>query len=125
QAALASVGPQPTAERARLLAHLAAELCFAGDDQRRVTLSDQAEVIARDLGDNGLLAWVLNRTGYAAFAPDRVERLLAPGGEATRRWEAAADPSPRGRGRYYWSGSLLTAGHLPGFRTVTETMLAV
>ena len=125
QAALESVGPQPTAERARLLAHLAAELCFAGDDQRRVTLSDQAEVIARDLGDSGLLAWVLNRTGYAAFAPDRVERLLARGEEATRLSDAAGDPAQRVLSRYYWSGALLTAGDLPGFRTVTETMLAV
>jgi class 3 adenylate cyclase len=74
EAALASVGPRPTADRARLLAHLAAELCFAGDDPRRVALSDEAEDIARGLGDNDLLAWVLNRTGYAAFAPDRVDR---------------------------------------------------
>jgi hypothetical protein len=44
EAALESVGPEPTAERARLLAHLAAELCFAGDDRRRVALSDEAEV---------------------------------------------------------------------------------
>jgi hypothetical protein len=51
EAALESVGPQPTPERARLLAHLAAELCFARDDRRRVALSDQAEDIAR--------AWVM------------------------------------------------------------------
>ena len=88
-------------------------------------LSDQAEVIARDLGDSGLLAWVLNRTGYAAFAPDRVERLVARGAEATRLSDAAGDPAQRVLSRYYWSGALLTAGDLPGFRTVTETMLAV
>ena len=39
--------------------------------------TDEAEAIARGLGDHDLLAWVLNRTGYAAFAPDRVERLVA------------------------------------------------
>jgi class 3 adenylate cyclase/DNA polymerase III delta prime subunit len=125
QAALESVGPQPTAERARLLAHLAAELCFAGDDRRRVALSDEAEAIARGRGDTGLLAWVLNRTGYAAFAPDRVERLVARGGEATRLSDAAGDPAQRVLSRYYWSGALLTAGDLPGFRAVTEEMLAV
>ena len=125
EAALESVGPQPTAERARLLAHLAAELCFAGDDRRRVALSDEAEGIARGLGDRGLLAWVLNRTGYAAFAPDRVERLVARGEEATRLSDAAGDPAQRVLSRYHWSGALLTAGDLPGFRAVTETMLAV
>ena len=89
EAALASVGGRPTAERARLLAHLAAEVCFAGDDRRRVALSDEAEAIARGLGDRDLLAWVLNRTGYAAFAPDRVARLVARGEEATRLSDAA------------------------------------
>jgi class 3 adenylate cyclase/tetratricopeptide (TPR) repeat protein len=125
EAALETVGPQPTAERARLLAHLAAELCFAGDNQRRVGLSDEAEGIARGLGDDGLLAWVLNRTGYAAFAPDRVERLVARGEEATRLSDAAGDPAQRVLSRYYWSGALLTAGDIPGFRAVTEAMLAV
>jgi class 3 adenylate cyclase len=125
QAALESVGPQPTADRARLLAHLAAELCFAGDDRRRVALSDEAEGIARSLGDDGLLAWVLNRTGYAAFAPDRVERLVARGEEATRLSDATGDPAQRVLSRYHWSGALLTAGDLAGFRAVTETMLAV
>jgi class 3 adenylate cyclase len=125
EAALEAVGPQPTAERARLLAHLAAELCFAGDDQRRVALSDQAESIARGLGDRDLLAWVLNRTGYAAFAPDRVERLVARGEEATRLSDASGDPAQRVLSRYYWSGALLTAGHLSAFRQVTEAMLAV
>jgi hypothetical protein len=125
EAALESVGPQPTAERARLLAHLAAELSFAGDDRRRVALSDQAEGIARGLGDNDLLAWVLNRTGYAAFAPDRVERLVARGAEATRLSDAAGDPAQQVLSRYYWSGALLTAGDLPGFRAVTEAMLTV
>jgi hypothetical protein len=125
EAALESVGPQPTAERARLLAHLAAELCFARDDRRRVALSDQAEDIARGLGDGGLLAWVLNRTGYAAFAPDRVKRLVARGEEATRLSDATGDPAQRVLSRYFWSGALLTIGDLPAFRQVTEAMLAV
>jgi hypothetical protein len=125
EAALESVGPQPTAERARLLAHLAAELCFARDDRRRVALSDQAEDIARGLGDGDLLAWVLNRTGYAAFAPDRVERLVARGEEATRLSDATGDPAQRVLSRYFWSGALLTIGDLPAFRQVTEAMLAV
>jgi class 3 adenylate cyclase/DNA polymerase III delta prime subunit len=125
EAALDAVGPQPTAERARLVAHLAAELCFAGDHRRRVALSDEAEGIARSLGDDGLLAWVLNRTGYAAFAPDRVERLVARGEEATRLSDAAGDPAQRVLSRFYWSGALLTAGDLPAFRQVTESMLAV
>jgi tetratricopeptide (TPR) repeat protein len=125
EAALESGGPQPTAERARLLAQLAAELCFAGDHRRRVALADEAEDIARSLGDDGLLAWVLNRTGYAAFAPDRVQRLVARGEEATRLSDAVGDPAQRVLSRFYWSGALLTAGDLTAFRQVTETMVTV
>src|SRR5512132_3188578 len=125
EAALESLGPQPTAERARLLAQLAAELCFAGDHRRRVELSDEAEDIARSLGESGLLAWVLNRTGYAAFAPDRVQHLVARGEEATRLSDAVGDPAQRVLSRFYWSGALLTAGDLTAFRQVTEAMLAV
>jgi ATP/maltotriose-dependent transcriptional regulator MalT len=68
---------------------------------------------------------VLNRTGYAAFAPDRVERLVARGEEATRLSDATGDPAQQVLSRYYWSGALLTAGDLPGFREVTGAMLAV
>jgi class 3 adenylate cyclase len=125
EAALASAGPRPTADRARLLAQLAAEVSFAGDDRRRVALSDEAEDIARGLGDGDLLAWVLNRTGYAAFAPDRVERLVARGEEATRLSDATGDPAQQVLSRYHWSGALLTAGDLPGFRAVTAQMRAV
>jgi hypothetical protein len=81
--------------------------------------------MARGLRDSGLLAWVLNRTGYAAFLPERVERLVARGEEATRLSDAAGDPAQQVLSRYYWSGALLTAGDLPGFRAVTEMMLAV
>ena len=125
EAALESVGPRATAERARLLAHLAAEVCFAGDDRRRVALCDEAEAMARGLGDTALLAWVLNRTGYAAFAPDRVQRLVARGEEATRLSDAIGDPAQRVLSRFHWSGALLTVGDLPGFRAVTASMLAV
>ena len=125
EAALEAVGPPPTAERARLLAQLAAELCFAGDHRRRVELSDEAEDIARSLGESDLLAWVLNRTGYAAFAPDRVQHLVARGEEATRLSDAVGDPAQRVLSRFYWSGALLTAGDLTAFRQVTEAMLAV
>jgi class 3 adenylate cyclase/DNA polymerase III delta prime subunit len=125
QAALGAVGPQPSAERARLVAQLANELCFVGDGQQRVALSDQAEGIARGLGDDGLLAWVLNRTSEAAFAPDRIERLVARGEEATRLSDATGDPAQRVLSRYYWSSALLAAGDLPAFRQVTEEMLAV
>ncbi|GAC1597917.1 MAG: hypothetical protein NVS3B21_22970 [Acidimicrobiales bacterium] len=125
EAALDAVGPEPSAERARLLAHLAAEIAFSNDNERRLALSDEAEIIARDLKDPALLAWVLNRTGYVAFAPDRIERLLSRGEEATVLSDAEGDPTQRVLARFYWSGALLIAGQVDRFREVTAEMLTV
>ena len=70
EAALELVDSQPSSARGRLLANLAAEIAFGGDDQRRLVLSDAAEQMARSFNDGRLLAWVLNRTGYAAVLAD-------------------------------------------------------
>ncbi|MGH9164135.1 MAG: BTAD domain-containing putative transcriptional regulator [Acidimicrobiales bacterium] len=125
EAALDLVGPQPSADRARLLAQLAAEISFTGDDRRRLALSDEAEDMARTLGDDTVVAWVLNRTGYAAFSPRRVARLVARGHEAVGLSDAHGDPSQRVLSRYFLSAALLTAGDLPSFRRVTGEMLDV
>ncbi|MDQ3895761.1 MAG: hypothetical protein M3326_00690, partial [Actinomycetota bacterium] len=125
EAALAALGPSPSAARALLLAQLAAEISFTRDDRRRLALADEAEAMARLVGDEALLARVLNRTGYAAFSAARVDRLVTRGEEATRLSDASGDPAQRVLARYFWSGALLTAGQLPAFRTVTRSMLAV
>lgn len=125
EAALDVVGSTSSAERARLLAQLAAEISFTHDDRRRLALSDEAEEMARALGDSSLLAWVLNRTGYAAFSHQRVKRLVARGEEATLLSDATGDPSQRVLSRYFWSAALLTVGDLAEFTRVTEQMLAV
>ncbi|MDQ4134153.1 MAG: AAA family ATPase [Actinomycetota bacterium] len=125
EAALAAVGEKPTAERARLLAQLAAEVTFTRDDRRRLALADEAEKIARGMGDGALLAEVLNRTGYAAYSPRRIERLVARAEEATRLADASADPAQRVLGRYFLAGSLLSAGDIPRFRRVTAEMVEV
>jgi hypothetical protein len=72
-------------------------------------LQARALDIARGLGDGGLLAWVLNRTGYAAFAPDRAERLVARGEEATRLSDATGDPAQRVLSRYYYGAHRILA----------------
>lgn len=125
ESALAAVGPEPSAERALLLAQQAAEISFTRDDHRRLALADEAEAMARLVGDEGLLARALNRTGYAAFSPARIDRLVARGQEATRLSDAVGDPAQQVLARYFWSGALLTAGEIADFRTVTKEMLAV
>src|SRR5262249_5690010 len=76
EAALAAVGPQSIAERARLLAPLAAEVLFTGDHVWRLDLADEAEALARRLDDRPMLGWVLVRTGFAAVSNERWLQLV-------------------------------------------------
>ena len=59
EAALDLAGQEDSARRARLLAHLAMELSFGPDHERRNQVSDQALAIARRIDDPAALAEVL------------------------------------------------------------------
>src|SRR5439155_9420410 len=75
-AALELVGENDSALRARLLAHLAVELSFGADAERRVSASDQALAIARRIDDRAVLAEVMVLRSYAIVGPElQAERL--------------------------------------------------
>ena len=63
--------------RARLLARLAMELYFAGAEERRAILVDEAVAIARRLGDPATLAYALNARYAALWGPANVEDAVA------------------------------------------------
>src|SRR6516225_10181282 len=64
------------AVRARLLARLAMEQYFGGAAERRAVLVDEAEAIARRLGDPVTIAYALNARYAALWGPDiAAERL--------------------------------------------------
>ena len=76
EAAIELVGEGDTVMRARLLAHLAMELSFGPDSERRIEASDQALAIARRLGDRAALADVMVLRSFAVTDPElRAERL--------------------------------------------------
>jgi class 3 adenylate cyclase len=76
--ALAAIGDDDPALRARLLATLALELAWQPDPARRLAMSAEALQIARSLSDPGTLAEVLLARDYTITAPDNVaERLEA------------------------------------------------
>ncbi|WP_433268764.1 BTAD domain-containing putative transcriptional regulator [Micromonospora vinacea] len=64
--ALTALGPIRTAQRSRLLSTLALELRGTSTDRGR-RAADEAETIARDIGDPGLLAFALNARFMHAF----------------------------------------------------------
>ena len=125
EAALDAIGPEPSADRARLLAHLAGEVTFAGDHERRLALADESEALARRLGDRALLAWVLVRTAFAAVTNDRWQRLVTRTAEAVELADETGDPSLRVLARLWSSSAGLTAGDLPAFERANEEIGAI
>ena len=123
--ALEVIGPEASADRARLLAHLASEVTFAGDHDRRRALSAEAEAMARPLGDPELLAWVLVRTGFAVQAVDRADEMVVLGEETTALSDMTGDPALRVISRIWWSSDLLTVGDVAGMRRVTSELVDI
>lgn len=75
------VGHDPTAQRARLLAALSAELLFDDDPKAARRTSDEALHIARELGDAPTFVTVVTLRMVALWRPDTVEERLALGAE--------------------------------------------
>ncbi|MCA1569078.1 MAG: AAA family ATPase [Chloroflexi bacterium] len=75
--ALAALGEEQSALRARVLGHLAAARSFARPEERSPALARQALAIARRVGDKATLADVLATSHWATRALDNVEERLA------------------------------------------------
>jgi class 3 adenylate cyclase/DNA-binding CsgD family transcriptional regulator len=73
--ALAVLGPEPSAMRARLLSELAVQL---GDSsvERGIALATEAESIARGVGDADVLGFVLLRSRHIGRHPRRLQEHL-------------------------------------------------
>ena len=91
EVALTAVGPADSPERARLLAALATELHFAGDE-RPVGLSRDGLAIARRLGETSTLADAVEAVWLAARDPATLAERAALAHELTRIATQAGDP---------------------------------
>jgi class 3 adenylate cyclase len=78
---LTLLGPEPTANRARVLAALSAELTFDDDRSAPESASDEALAIARELGDPTTLVTTLGLRLVAIWRPDTVQERLEIGAE--------------------------------------------
>jgi len=94
EASLDRVGPTPTPERARLLAHLASDRSYDGEPERRARLVEEALDIARQVDDPATLFDVLLRR-IGIWMPADVNERLAESAEALAIAEALADPVAR------------------------------
>jgi tetratricopeptide (TPR) repeat protein len=93
EAALSTLPPGDSPNRARLLAALGQELLYAGDRDRRVHLSQEATDMARRLGEPATLAHVLLERFFTISAPSTLYQRLDDSAELLSLAEALSDPS--------------------------------
>jgi tetratricopeptide (TPR) repeat protein len=115
----------PSPRRARVLGQLASELTFSGQHERRLRLADEAEAMARSIGDDLLLGQVLVATSFASVSSPHWDRLVDRSAEATQLADASGDPTQRALARVFQSAAALTAGRLDESRRILHELLDI
>jgi tetratricopeptide (TPR) repeat protein len=112
--ALAGLGDEDSALRARLLARLALELYYSGEPDRRLALSEEAVELARRLDDPRTLATCLDARHYALWRPETVDERLEVAAELRLVAEQTGDPELELEGAGWTVVDLLELGDVPG-----------
>jgi tetratricopeptide (TPR) repeat protein len=111
--ALAAVGEADSADRAVLLATLAAELAFSPADRaRRVALSDEALALARRLDDPAALSRVLSLRFVTLWLPETLEERLANSDENVAAARRTGDPVAEFHAVHWRAAAFVEAGRL-------------
>jgi tetratricopeptide (TPR) repeat protein len=111
--ALAAVGSDDSAQRAVLLATLAAELAFSPTDrQRRVELSDEALALARRLDDPAALSRVLSLRFVTLWLPETLQERLANNEENVAAARRTGDPVAEFHAVHWQAAAFVEAGRL-------------
>jgi|GEM_PF-363782 len=111
--ALTAVGEDDSAERAVLLATLAAELAFSPTDRaRRIELSDAALALARRLDDPSALSRVLSLRFVTLWMPETLEERLANSDENVAAARRTGDPVAEFHAVHWRAAAFVEAGRL-------------
>ena len=111
--ALAAVGEGDSADRAVLLATLAAELAFSpADRERRVALSDEALALARRLDDPAALSRVLSLRFVTLWMPETLDERLANSDENVAAARRTGDPVAEFHAVHWRAAAFVEAGRL-------------
>jgi tetratricopeptide (TPR) repeat protein len=110
--AQAALDPAPSRLRAWVLARLSVALSFVDAEARRLALSEEAVVMARQLGDVAVLGYALAGRCDAVAGPDHCETRLADASEVVRLARKAGDRQLELLGRRLRLVALLEVGDL-------------
>ena len=110
--ALGALGDGQPARRAIVLSQLAMALYYTGARERGESLSLEAVVTARNLGDPATLAHALHARHYATWGPLNFEERLAETAEIVTLAERAGNRALELTGRTWRIASLLEASRL-------------
>ncbi len=110
QAAIEAVGTEDSSPRARLLATLAAETSYASDWRERLALSDQGLAVARRVGDDDALSYVLARRAHSIWVPDMLTERLSNTRENLELASRSPNPSARFWAAFYRIVAVTAAG---------------
>ncbi|HWH94907.1 MAG TPA: AAA family ATPase, partial [Baekduia sp.] len=111
--ALTAVGEEDSAERAVLLATLAAELAFSPADRvRRIALSDEALALARRLDDPAALSRVLSLRFVTLWMPETLDERVANSDENVAAARRTGDPVAEFHAVHWRAAAFVEAGRL-------------
>jgi len=113
QEALSALGDRDSALRARLMSRLAAALCVTASRERAVSLSQDAEAVARRVGDKAALAFALLSKHYV-WGPASAEDRLAVATEILRLAEEVGDREMAAWSHVLRHSHLLELGDITG-----------
>ena len=125
EAALEAVGTDDSADRARLLATLAAETSYASSWQARLALSDESLAVARRVGDDDALSYVLARRAHSIWVPDTLTERLANTAENVTLTARSANPTARFWAAFYRIAAVTSAGDGREVEGHLETLRAI
>jgi tetratricopeptide (TPR) repeat protein len=112
EAALARLGPDAAALRARVLARLAMELYFTDAVERRAALIEEAMAIARAARDPAALAFVLGASHWTLWSPANTAERLGIATELLRLAERLAERELALQGHHWRLTDLLELGDI-------------
>jgi AAA ATPase-like protein len=118
--ALQALGPEPSPERAQLLARLALELYYTPDVERRHALSREAVETAAVTGDARSRLIALYGRNWSTLGPDHLERRRRAADELLDLAAASDDLEMRFSARRFRVANFLERGDLAGVDSELE-----